>query len=156
VSFKQTFGSLHGQALKSIFKLKSVLNRFPCITVSHNIDLFDKLITPIIGYCSEVWGYLEVTQLEIVHLHYMKQLLGVKAPTQNNFVYGELGRFPLQTNRIIRVIRYWLNVTALDNRKCSKIVYDMMLNDQMMYPNVNNWASHVKRVLEHLGFNSVW
>ena len=58
-SFKQTFDSLHGQSLKSIFKLKSVLNKFPCITVSHKLDLFDKLITAILGYCSEVWGYLE-------------------------------------------------------------------------------------------------
>jgi len=48
-----------------------------------------------------------------------------------------------------------LNVIELDNRIVSKIVYDMMLNDQMMHNNVNNWASHVKRILEHLGFNSV-
>jgi len=47
---------IHGQSLKSIFKLKSVLNKFPCITVSHKLDLFDKLITPVLGYCSEVWG----------------------------------------------------------------------------------------------------
>jgi len=32
----------------------------------------------------------------------------------------------------------------------------MMLNDQIMYPNVNNWASHVKRILENLGCNGVW
>jgi len=54
------------------------------------------------------------------------------------------------------VIRYWLKFIALDNRKSSKIVYDMMLNDQIMYPNVNNWASRVKRILENLGFNFVW
>jgi len=81
----------------------------------------------------------------------MKQLLGVRTQTQNNFVYGELGRFLLQTNRNISIIRYWLKVIALDNRKCSKTVYDMMLNVQIMYPNVNNWASHVKRILENLG-----
>ena len=137
VSVKQTFDYLHGQALKSIFKLKHVLNKFPCITVSHKLDLFDKLITPILGYCSEVWGYWEAAQFETVHSQYMKQLLGIRTQTQNNFIYGELC-FPLQTNRIKSVIRYWLTVIALDNRKCSKIVYDMMLNDQMMYPNVNN------------------
>jgi len=85
----------------------------------------------------------------------MEQLLGVRTQTQN-FVYGELGRFPLQTNIILSVIRYWLKVIALDNRKCSKIVYDMMFKYQIMYPNVNNWASHVKRILENLGFKVVW
>ena len=88
------------------YKWKSVLNKFPCITVSHTYDLFDKLITPILGYCSEVCDYWEAAQLETVHLQYMKQLLGVRTQTKNNFVYGELGRFPLQTNRIISVIRY--------------------------------------------------
>ena len=111
--------------------MKYVLNKFPCITVSHKLDLFDKLITPVLGYCSEA------AQLETVHLQFMKQLLGVRTQTQN-FVYGELGRFPLQTNIILSVIRYWLKVIALDNRKCSKIVYDMMFKYQIMYPNVNN------------------
>ena len=77
----------------------------------------------------------------------------MRTKTQNNFVYGELGRFPLQTNRIISVVRYWLNVTALDNRKCSN---DMMLNDTIIYPNVNNWASRVQRILENLAFTIVW
>jgi len=52
-------------------------------------------------------------------------------------------------------VRYWLKVIALDNRTCSKIVYDMMLNDTIIYPNVNNLASHVKRILENLGVNMV-
>ena len=95
------------------------------------------------------------TQLETVHIQYMKQLLGVRTQTQNNYMYDELGRFPLQTNRTISVIRYWLKVIALDNQIFTKIVYDMMFNDQIMYANVNNWASHVKRILEHLGFNNV-
>ena len=139
--------------MKRIYKLKlyllSVLNKFPCITVSHKLDLFDKLITSILGYCSEVWGYWEAAQLETVHLQHMEQLVGVRPHTQNNSVYGELGWFPLQINRSICVIRYWLNIITLDNGKCSKIVYDQMLNDQMMYPNVNNWTTHVKRILEH-------
>ena len=73
-SFKQTFDTLHGQALKNIFKLKCVLNKVPCITVSHKLDLFDKLITPILRYFPEVWGYLEAAKLETLHLQYMKQL----------------------------------------------------------------------------------
>ena len=32
----------------------------------------------------------------------------------------------------------------------------MMLNDQIMYPNVNIRASHVKRILENLDCNVVW
>ena len=55
------------------------------------MELFDKLITPIMKYGSEVWGFIEGKSLERVHLQFCKQLLGVKESTQNDFVYGELG-----------------------------------------------------------------
>jgi len=37
-SFKQSFDVCHGNALKRIFKLKSVFNKFPSITVSDTFD----------------------------------------------------------------------------------------------------------------------
>jgi len=69
------------------WKVYISLNKFPCITVSHKLDLFDKLITPILGFCSEVWGYLEAAWLETLHLQYMEQLLGVRTQTQNNSLW---------------------------------------------------------------------
>ena len=48
-SFNATYDLLHGQALKSLFKLKSYLIRFPNMTVIHKLDLFDKLIEPILN-----------------------------------------------------------------------------------------------------------
>jgi len=49
--------------------------------------------------------------LERVHLSFCKKLLGVKIQTQNNFVYGELGRTALIVRRAVNVIRYWLKNT---------------------------------------------
>ena len=34
-----------------------------------------------------------------MHLKLCKQLLGVKQTTQNDFIYGELGRYPLIVQR---------------------------------------------------------
>ena len=47
-SFNTTFEMLAGQALKAIFKLKSNLFKFPGITIQRKLDLFDKLILPIL------------------------------------------------------------------------------------------------------------
>lgn len=130
--------------------------KFPTMNVSQRLDLFDKLITPILGYCSEVWGYHEACILEKIHLQFLKQMLGVRTKTQNNFVYGEVGRFPLQTYRIVSVIRYWLKIVSLDNRKLSKIIYDIMLQDLDNNPRIKNWASNVQYILQKFGFNHVW
>ena len=55
-SLNATYDSLHGQALKSLFTLKSYLIEFQNITVIHKLDLFDKLIEPILNYSCEIWG----------------------------------------------------------------------------------------------------
>ena len=59
------------------------------------IDLFDKLILPILNYCSEVWGFIQANTVERVHLHFLKKVLGVKKSTQNDFIYGECSRTSL-------------------------------------------------------------
>ena len=51
-AFNDTFDALSGQALKSIYTLKTYLS-FTQLKVSHYCELFDKLII------SEVWGSLK-------------------------------------------------------------------------------------------------
>ena len=94
-SFVETHNALSGQAMKAIFKLKSYLYKFTNLSIVHMLDLFDKLILPILNYGSEVWGFTNVNKIERVHLQFCKQLLGVRQQTQNTFIYGELGRHPL-------------------------------------------------------------
>ena len=65
------------------------------------LGLFDKLILPILTYGSEVSGFSKADNIERTHLQLCKQLLGVKIQTQNNFVYGELGRVPLRNHRLV-------------------------------------------------------
>ena len=45
-----TFELLSNQAMKAIFALDCNLHTFPCISVKHNLDLFDKLVYPILSY----------------------------------------------------------------------------------------------------------
>ena len=59
------------------------------------MDIFDKLIHPILSYGCEVGGFIQGTLVEILHLKLCNQLLCVKHITQNYVVYGELGRYPL-------------------------------------------------------------
>ena len=84
--------TLAGQALKAIFAMNKHLYKFTHLKPFHILDLFDKLISPIPNYGSEVWGFYKAPAIESVHLQFCKKLLGVKQSTQNDFIYGELGR----------------------------------------------------------------
>lgn len=39
-----------------MYKLEKELISFPYISVKHQLDLFDKLIFPVLSYGSQVWG----------------------------------------------------------------------------------------------------
>ena len=60
----------------------------------------------ILNYGLEVWSLNESTKLEGIHIHFCKHILRVRGQTQNNFVYGELGRTSLKSRKVVNVIRY--------------------------------------------------
>jgi len=59
--------------------------------VDQKYVLFKSLIMPILNYGCEVWGFMEASSVEKVHLKFMKQVLRVKNSTPSAFVYGEMG-----------------------------------------------------------------
>ena len=155
-SFSEYHKTLAGQALKAIFKLNRYLYNFTNITPRYRLELFDKLVTPILNYGSEVWGFDQAKQIERIHMLFCKQLLGVKTATQNDFVYGELGRTNYYTRRIYIIIKYWFKVIYADERKYISKIYNVMLNDIADRQNIQNWASLVRNTLANLGFFEVW
>ena len=139
-SFSEAQITLSGQAQKAIFKLKRNLTKFENITVKHTLELFDKLVTPILNYASEIWAFIPAVQIERVHLQFCKSLLGVKRSCQNDFIYGELGRINYRTNRSFIAIKYWLNILQTTDRKYKVIIYKMLINDLERFPQKVNWA----------------
>ena len=74
----ETQKTLSGQALKAIFTLNKYLYNFTSLKTSHVLELFDKLVTPILNYGSEVWGFYKSASIETIHLQFCKKILGVK------------------------------------------------------------------------------
>ena len=155
-SFSEAQSTLSGQAQKAIFVLNKYINKFVSVSLSHVLDLFDKLISPILCYASEVWGFAKANNIERTHLQFCKRLLSVKQCTQNDFVYGELGRCSLQNRRYFSIIKYWLKIIHCQNTKYVKIVYDMLVNDFNTRPNKVSWVKSLPDLMGELGFLEAW
>jgi hypothetical protein len=155
-SFSEAQKTLASQAQKAAFKLKGYLFKFIDISTHHLLELFDKLISPIINYSGEIWGFCQASQIERVHLQFCKSILNVKVTTQNDFIYGELGRINYQSRRLFQIIKYWIKILNGSRRKYTSAVYKMMLNDIEARPNKINWAALVRNTLYELGFNEIW
>ena len=147
---------LSGQALKAIFKMNKYLYKFTDLSPKHTLELFDKLILPILSYSSEIWGFNKGTQVERIHLGFCKRLLGVKVKTQNAFIYGDTGRLNLQTRRNINIIKYWLKICNTHESKYIKKVYICLKTYSDLNPSKTNWVSQVKNLLSRLGYFDVW
>ena len=120
-SFSECQKTLSGQATKAIFQLNSYLYHLTNITPKHKLELFDKLVAPILNYGSQVWGFCEAKQIERTHLMFCKQLLGVKNSTQNDFIYGELGRTSFYVHRIYAITKYWFKIYSQTTENISKL-----------------------------------
>lgn len=155
-SFAEAQRTLAGQAQKAVFKLNKYLHKFTFVSPRHKLELFDKLITPILNYASEVWGFCQANAIERIHLQFCKRLLGVKKTTQNDFIYGELGRTTYLIKRYCIIIKYWFKILSADENKYIKQVYKLMVRDIDLLVNKVNWASLVRHLLMSLGFYEVW
>ena len=75
---------------------------------------------------------------------FCKQLLGVKTATQNDFIFGDIGRTNYYSRRIYIIIKYWFKVIYADERKYISKICKVMLNDIADGQNIQNWASLVR------------
>ncbi len=90
-SFTAAQKTLANQGLKASYQLEKCLSKFYNIDTSLSIELFDKLIEPILSYGSEVWGFHKAIDVERLHTRYCKRLLSIKSTTPNDIARGELG-----------------------------------------------------------------
>ena len=146
------YGNYASHKLKCLLKNEN-------LNVNEKIKLFDSLVSSVLNYASEVWGYDNCIDIEIVHNKFCRYLLGVKKSTNIAAMYGELGRMPLRVVRNLRMLKYWLRILENNNENPFVYrIYEMMYNDIMQgrYRVINNWAFQIKKFLDELGYCDVW
>ena len=153
--FTQAQKTLADQATKGVFTFNKRLESFRNIKPSAIIDLFDKFISPILNYASEVWGFHKAKDIEQVHLSFNKRLLGIRKSAQNDFVYGELGRFPMEIIRYWRIIKYWLKIVTGQKSPLVNAVYVDSVNNIDRNTSYT-WTRAVRQLLFKCGFGEVW
>ena len=107
------------------------------------------MVLPILEYGGEIWAdSKEVTdKLELLHLRYLKQLLGVKKYTSNLGVYGELGKTSLFIRRKLKIISFRLRLKSSNENPLLSEMYNYLLSNNGDVP----WICEIKKILKESG-----
>ena len=101
------------------------LGRLHNLSICSQLDLFDKMVKPILLYGCEVWGIGNNDMIERVHLKFCKLLLSLKTSTPSYMIYGELGRYPIDLDIKTRLISFLGRLNSGKETKLSYILYKL-------------------------------
>ena len=126
------------------------------LPIHMQIDLFDKMVKPVLLYGCELWGFGNIKCIERVQLKFLKYILNLKKSTPCFMVYGEVGVFPLSVEINSRIVNYWAKLHF--NRK-NQIATDMYgairtLSEQGRMQ--SKWLINVKDLVNRNGYGNIW
>jgi hypothetical protein len=143
------------QAKRAMFSLLTKARRLD-LPVDIQCELFEKMIVPILLYGSEVWGFSNIHETEVLYRNFLKNLLKLNRSTPSCIVYGEFGKSPLQNVVDKRMIQFWIKVSEGKSSKLSNIVYRLLykLHNTGEFKSV--WLDKVKTILDNCGLSDIW
>ena len=153
-SFKTARTKLVDQARKAMYALYRKIS-YINLPIDLQLKLFDSLVSPVLLYASEVWGFENKDNIERVHLQFCKNILKVRNSTPNYMVYGELGRFSLEIIVKIKMILFWNELLSKSNKLSSimyKIMFTLSINDQSKF----KWIEYIKSICDECGLSFIW
>lgn len=113
------------------------------------LDLFDKIVLPVLLYSCEIWGQENIDVIERVDLRFLKHILNLKSSTPNVMVYGETGRFPLYITIYTRMVGFGATMILCHENKLCKCMYMYLFNcytrSRGEMNNTCNWLFCIKK-----------
>ena len=123
------------------------------------INLFDKMIKPILLYGCEIWGFGKLDIIERVQLKYLKYILNLKKSTPSCMVYGETGTYPIELEIKERIVSFRTKLLRGNQENLPKMSSSMylilyILNKQDKCK--SQWLQNVKTLIQKNGFCQIW
>ena len=155
-NFNKAINKQTEKATKAMYEVLKK-GRIHNLSIECQIDLFNKIVKPILLYGSEIWGFSKnIRYLEKVQLRFCKLLLKLKSSTPNYMVYGELGIYPLEIDIKVRMISYWCRLLSGKETKlpyiCYKLQHKLFIDDHFDFL----WIQFIKKIFDDTGFSNIW
>ena len=118
------------------------------------IDLFEKCVTPIILYGSEIWGFHDISRPKRLQLKFLKIILNLKPSTPTCMVLGEAGVYPIDVDVKSRMLAFWYKLKLdcnSDSKKMSCLFLSLISRQYEFTEHKSAWLGYVYQTLDQLG-----
>ena len=116
--------------------------------------LFDAIISPILCYGSEIWGYEYSKTIEKIHIRFYKRFIGLHQNTADFLALIKCGRYPISLIYMSKCIKYWAKLLQIPDHRYPKQCYIMFRS--LSDAGKTTWATHVRALLYKYGFGYIW
>ncbi len=143
------------QAKRAIYSLIGKIRKLG-LPIDITTHLFDTLITPILTYGSEVWGFSDIDEIEKVHIGFYKYLFHLNKSTPNCMIYGEFGLTPISKIIDCKMLNYWARLLLGKQSKFAYRLYCILKNKYDKDRYKSPWLSKIHSTLDNLGLSDIW
>ena len=144
------------QALRSTFGMLKYV-RQNNLNVDTFTELFERSVIPVLLYGSEIWGYENLTQVQVMCNRVMRRFLKVHQSTSVCMLNGELGLKCIDEYVDNRMLNFWCNVATGDENKISTILYKWIKAlDIKEPPQKSPWLDKIKSILNNIGMSNIY
>ena len=143
------------QAKKALFFLNSKTAQLN-LPVDLQLNLFEKLIIPVLTYGCEIWGFTNLSRIELFQRKFLKRALNVHKYIANVMAYGETGLAHVENKIYVQMITYWHRIRTADESKLAKRVFQLMkyLFDTHLFQ--STWCIKINSILNNTGLSYLW
>ena len=137
-----TFADVGNRALGGIIHKCKSMNGLRYNTYT---TLYDRCITPILDYCSGVWGSKPLFKIDTVQNRAIRYYMGVHKFAPNLAITGDMGWIPSCIRRKINVLKLWNKLLGLDDTRLTKQIFYWDYSNSYL-----SWCSDVKRIFQEV------
>ena len=121
------------------------------------IDMFDKMIVPILTYGCEVWGFTDADIANRLQLKFLKIIFRLRRSTPSYMVYGETGVYPIDVTIKNRIINFWMKLVSNENgSKLSSLVYKCLYKLYRQGTHECLYLKYIRQALIDIGLPYLW
>ena len=126
------------------------------LTVDTFIELLENLVIPVLLYGSEIWGFSNPKQLQVMLNHTLRRFLRLHRTTPTCMLIGELGLKEVSEYIENRMLNFWYKVATGEENRISTILYKWLntLYNQNIY--ISPWLHKIKTSLNLMGESNLF